>query len=163
MKPVEQLLAELGLGRYMVRRNAALALLEHGEAAVGPLLVLLEHGELHAQMEAARTLGKLGDPRAVDGLLHALASSEPRLAARAAQALGRLRAARAVYSLLTALDHVAGDVRYEAALALVRLRPPGVRAQLVARAAAETGLTSWGVPVAEALAQALAALPVGDT
>ncbi|GAC1554109.1 MAG: hypothetical protein NVS4B8_18180 [Herpetosiphon sp.] len=156
---IDQLLNALTYGDHVVRHRAALALLSLGDAAVGPLRNQLRTGSPREQVEAARTLGELGNPSAIDDLLHALSAEDGRVAARAAHALGRLTSARCVPALLKALDHPQGDVRYESALALGKLRLPEVRPQLETRLTTETGLTSWGIPVVEGLRRALERIP----
>lgn len=157
---LRSLLDALDHGSYRARRQAAGAFVALGHGAVDPLLRLLRSGPPRARMEAARTLGELGDQRAFSDLLTTAATDDPRVAARAVGALGRLHNPGAAYALLAALDHASGDVRYEAALALALLRVPGMRTHLETRLEVETGVTSWGMPVAEGFRQALEPLPV---
>lgn len=71
--------------------------------------------------EAAQTLGRLGDRRAVDPLITALKDEDPGARMWATEALGNLRDARAVEPLISALKDEASNVRLEAAKALGKL------------------------------------------
>lgn len=105
-----------------LQEAAADVLSRMGEPAIGPLIAELkdEYGEVREA--AARTLGGIDDPRAVEPLIAVLEAGDPDWQVRqaAAQALGQIGDPRAVEPLLAMLK--AGDsnwqVRQTAAAAL---------------------------------------------
>lgn len=92
--------------------------------AVEPLSRLVLDGSkpVKQRAEAARTLGRLADTRASDGLTRALSDRQPRVAAEAAIALGRMYDDRARASLRALVGTDEADVRARAAVSLGRLR-----------------------------------------
>jgi HEAT repeat protein len=101
-------------------------------------------------VEAIRVLGVIGEARALNQLIAALADSDPQIAARAARAIGKVGDVRAFHPLLTALHHPTPDVRYEACRSLVDLRLPDAIPALRELASTDTGRTAWGASVADA-------------
>ena len=72
-----------------VNRHAATALIEFGSAAVPPLIAVLQDPAEDAWRRywAAKTLGAIGDDRAMDALIRALQDDEPSVYEGAAEAL----------------------------------------------------------------------------
>ena len=128
------------LGRepdFFVRENVTWAVVRIGDAAVLPLIALLQQGDASSQFNAAHALSKLADARAVPALLLALDDASPALVQKAVYALGRIGDARvgsgareigssvnealekfgdiAVPGLLTALQQGTVNVRIEVA------------------------------------------------
>ena len=91
-------------------------------------------------MRAARALGRLGSPLAVDALLDAVADHEPTaLRVTAAQALGALGALRAVPVLADLVGDPAPWLAHTAAAALVASGPRGIAALRDVAGGAEAG------------------------
>jgi HEAT repeat protein len=91
-----------------VREDMTWALVRLGEAAVPPLIAILRAPHAAARHNAAHTLGKIGDVRAVDGLSAALRDSDEAVRLKSAFALGQIGDARAIPALLGLLG---GDLR----------------------------------------------------
>ncbi|MCL6540977.1 MAG: HEAT repeat domain-containing protein [Roseiflexus sp.] len=103
---------------YSVRREAARALGEIGDAAAVPgLLAAPRDAKWDVREAAAKALGQIGAP-AVPGLLAALGDADWRVRSAAAAALGEIGDAAAVPGLLAALGDADADVRRAAAEAL---------------------------------------------
>jgi len=81
---------------------------------------------------AAKSLGELGDPRAVQPLIAALRDESLLVRCTAAQALGWIGDPRAAGALITALDDSVIDVQEYAAEALVKIGSPAVDALIAA-------------------------------
>lgn len=90
-----------------VWRNVTEALGKLGEQAVDPLImILIDEGQQSsdARSGAARALGKIGDPRAVEPLIVALKDEAYMVRSGAASALGEISDPRAVDPLIEALS-----------------------------------------------------------
>lgn len=120
---------------------------------VPALLVALKKGRLDVRREAASSLGLIGDAKALDPLLEAVASTPDRpLRVRALIALGRLGGANAVKAVQQALRDGDPAVRWAAVVALEARKDPK-------QASALQPLLRDGEPfVAEAARTALALL-----
>jgi HEAT repeat protein len=92
-----------------------------GEAALEPLLIVLNEPRAKGRAHAAAALGLIGDDRAVLPLLRALRDRDPVLRSRAAVALGRLGDERAFDLLVEALHDPKPHVRRDALWALSEL------------------------------------------
>jgi HEAT repeat protein len=90
---IEVLAAALEDGEFYAGMSAAYVLGKAGEPALRPLIAMLGSSKQRARLHAARALGELGDPRAVEPLQVALTDSDPRVRRAARRALERLRAA----------------------------------------------------------------------
>jgi HEAT repeat protein len=97
---------------------AAKALVKIGKPAVPQLLPCLTDEDPWVRERAVWILGKLKDPRAIDGLIAALRDDDSDVRWLAALALGELKDRRAVEPLITALSDAYQNVRKEAAGAL---------------------------------------------
>jgi HEAT repeat protein len=118
---VPGLLAALGDADADVRRMAAAALGEIGDAAAVPgLLAALRDANWYVSKAAEAALGEIGDAAAVPGLLAALGDADWYVRKAAAAALGQI-GAPAVPGLLAALRDADADVRRTAAAALRRI------------------------------------------
>lgn len=62
---------------FFVREDIVWALVRIGDAVVHPLMALLDDAAPSVRHQAAHTLSKIGDPRAVTALLVALHDHEP--------------------------------------------------------------------------------------
>jgi len=93
-----------------------------GGPAVDPIIACLKHPHQGVPERAARMLGRIGDPRALDALMAMLKEREgTRPAAAAALALGKIGDARAVEPLVAALSDILSETRAEAAAALGKI------------------------------------------
>ena len=102
-KDIRQLLAELRDINKQKRRTAVMKLgMVGGDQALRALIstVSNECEDLIVRGRAALMLGKLGDPRAVDSLIHALHAPGYQTPLQAAQALGLIGDERAIEPLL---------------------------------------------------------------
>ena len=104
-------------------RDVAEALVGFGPLAVPALIVLLaDPTDPAARVWAARVLGRIGDPRAVDELIGRLQDRDDRLRMTAAEALGMLGDPRALQPIVRAiLRDPAPQVRAHAAGAVARI------------------------------------------
>jgi HEAT repeat protein len=133
-----------GLGKALhhedtdVRREAAQALGDIGEAAFGPLTEALKHEDPDVRLVAvdalgrlgeSGTLGRLGESGAVAVLVAALEDRDAGVRETAAEALHWVGAA-AVAPLAAALGHETRYVRWRAAVALGELGDPAAVAPL---------------------------------
>lgn len=137
------------------------ALVKIGKPAVLPLITALQHDKETVRQNAARALGEIGDPRAIEPLkrafksnlkwgrgwaqgvlerfgapavpffIESLESSSPHLRANAAMALGKIGDQRATLSLISALRDENWRVRSNAAFAFEVLKEPAAREPLL--------------------------------
>jgi len=93
---------------YYINRKMWDQCLNVGEPAVQPLLRVLgdETADEHSRAEAARVLGELGSPSAVDGLCTALNSYQRTVRLNAAAALGQLKQPAALDALIPLLPRL---------------------------------------------------------
>ncbi|MGC9444583.1 MAG: HEAT repeat domain-containing protein [Candidatus Methanospirareceae archaeon] len=117
-KRVEELIQALTDEHWDVRRGAAYALGNLGEAAVEPLVRALTDDQWDIRRKAAWALGNIGDPRAVAPLLHALKDDHADVREQVAWALGALRDFKALEPLIQALSDADSSVRRQAARSL---------------------------------------------
>lgn len=96
---------------FYVRENVTWALARMGNAAVSPLITILERGDTASRFHAAHTLSKLGDARAVPALLAALDASDSELVQKSVYALGALRDERALPALVARIGETSGAFR----------------------------------------------------
>lgn len=137
------------------------ALVKIGSPAVDPLIAALQHDKETVRSNAARALGEIGDPRAIEPLklafksnlkwgrggaqgalerfgapavpffIESLESSSPYLRANAAMALGKIGDQRAALRLISALRDENWRVRSNAAVAFQSLKDPAAREPLL--------------------------------
>ena len=132
---IESLIARLAAGDAPARKRALSALTGAAREAVEPLIGALNDASWEVRGGAAEALGEIGDPRAVEPLIAALAqpsrssphapdgdaAGEIRVLKAAAEALGKLGHPGAVEPLMTALAEGPSSVRRSAAAALGRI------------------------------------------
>jgi len=68
----EELVASLGAAETAARTNAARELQRYGAAAIEPLCAALQDKEIRVRLAAAKSLGEVGDERAIQPLVAAL-------------------------------------------------------------------------------------------
>ncbi len=107
-----------------------------GSPDVLPLVEALRHGGDAARRYAAGALGSIEEPRAIPGLIAALADDCPEVRAAAARGFWSFPQPDALDALVTALADPVAEVRRAAAFALGRLRAPEAAAPLEALLAA---------------------------
>lgn len=123
MPNIQALIANLDSTQLQTRLDARRQLIELSETAVEPLIALLRRGSGWGSAEAANALGKIGDPRACDPLIHTLnTGSMALLRQSAAEALGDLGDFRAMDALLAALQREVGLVQVWVVHSLGKLR-----------------------------------------
>jgi len=97
-------------------------------AAVGNVIDVLHHDHsVEVQARAARCLGRMGTPRAVDPLLSCLADGPVAIRAQAIWALGEIGAPRAIAALQTIVLTSSPQMGDLAARALRAMGPQGIR------------------------------------
>jgi HEAT repeat protein len=138
---------------WIERKRAAKRLEELGEPTVLPLLQALAHGTAGWGTESLiETLGRLGDPRAVEPLIVVLKWESPHARQEAAKALARIGDQRAIGPLINSFRVESGDTEditawLDAAEALTRIGEPAL-GPLVAALADE----HWLVRASSAIA-----------
>jgi RNA polymerase sigma-70 factor (ECF subfamily) len=122
-RQLQELLRDLGDADPRVRTRAARALEKAQDAGTSEALArALEDEAPVVRMIAARTLGNLGDPKAISVLTGVLTKdTDRRVQVEAVRALGRLRAARALPQMRTCLGSEHVDVRAWAAAAIAAI------------------------------------------
>lgn len=106
--------------------GATVALGVVGDARDVPLLVPILRGGGPAGLHAARALGQLGGPNAVQPLVDALGSDDPELRLRAAEALAEIGSPHAAPGLAAALDHDGHEFPRAVCRALLAIGPSGI-------------------------------------
>jgi HEAT repeat protein len=114
----------LGAADLETREAAGQILAEIGADALDQLIGALS-GEVSSRRQwAARILGEIEDPRAVEPLVWALDDELAGVRQTAARSLGVFADPRTAGALVSVLDDPSGDVRRSAALALTEMRDP---------------------------------------
>ncbi|MEO7588232.1 MAG: HEAT repeat domain-containing protein [Arachnia sp.] len=145
------LVARLGVeDDFRVRENLTWALVQHGEAAVPPVLALLGSHNPLERRQAAHVLSKIGDPAHVPHLLPVVADADPDVAIKAYRAAASTGSPDVVQPLVARLGD--GDAGQRDALsnAMQQLGDLGVDALV---AALQNGDPGVRLHAAEALAQ----------
>jgi HEAT repeat protein len=112
-----QALNDSSIGAY-----AAMALIEIGKPAVGPLIQALEENDYQVRWWAAKVLGHITDSSAVEPLIQALDDDDPGVRCSAAMSLGTIGDKMAVEPLIQALKDGDSCTRGNAASALGKFR-----------------------------------------
>jgi HEAT repeat protein len=141
---------------WVERKRAAKRLEELGEPAVLPLLQVLAHGTAGWGTELLiETLGRLGNPRAVEPLLAVLKWESPHARQEAAKALARIGDQRAIGPLIDAFRVESGDTEditawQDAAEALAQFGAPALGPLVAALLDDNGNVRAWS---ADALGQ----------
>jgi HEAT repeat protein len=107
--------------RYFVRQQAAIALGQIGDSAVGLLLEMASSSTPSTREAAIEALGVIGSTRALDRVIEALSDSNPNVRSAAVRALGESSSERAVPHLIALLRDEWSALRGPAAASLGRL------------------------------------------
>ncbi len=110
-----------GLKIPQMKFMASEAVADIGEAAVLPLIELLEASELGLVLEAVVLLGRLKDSRARRGLMAVIDSRQQLFQCHAIEALGKLGDPKSVGSLIRLLSDSNANVRMTATAALSKM------------------------------------------
>jgi len=105
---------------FYVREDITWALVRMGDAAVQPLIDLLQHPNPSARHHAAHVLGKIGDSRAVDALIDALQDTDVTVLSKTIFTLGQLGDVKAVPAIVQLLGHEHHEVQTTVTNALER-------------------------------------------
>ncbi len=160
VEPLVAALRDRGQG-VLERTYVTEALVAIGAPGVGPLMAAFGAGDRDTRKDAARTLGRIGDARAVEPLVAALRDRDQAIRRSATDALVKI-GTPAVDSLIAAFKDP--DVRKYAARALGRIGDPRALPPLsvglkdergAVRLAAAEGLVHIGAPAVEPLMAAL--------
>jgi HEAT repeat protein len=120
-RAVRPLIHALGDENELVCQAAVEALGRLGGAAMDLLVTALKDSDRKVREGVAKTLGKIGDIRAVRPLVNVLKDSDERVRQAASDALGKINDVRAVGCLITYLKDSDGNVRSGVAKALGRM------------------------------------------
>jgi len=131
---VEGIIRAASSDDHYIRLNAVSALGEVGDERASEALVAicLRDPYYPVRFEAAESLRKVNDKRAVDMLAGALHDEDPAIRLRAVEALGKLGDRRAVSALSAAMKDEDGAVRDEALASLGKIGDPRVMNMVVA-------------------------------
>jgi HEAT repeat protein len=121
-RAVEPLIANFQYDSDYLTGHTSDLLIQIGTPAVEPLIAALQDSRWEVRFAAARALGRIGDPRAVEPLIAALKEEDGR--SSAARAPGEIGDARAVEPLIFALKDEDIGVRSAAAKALDEIGIP---------------------------------------
>ncbi len=94
----------------LVREDITWALVRMGEAALAPLITLLDDPNPAVRHNATHVLGKIGDVRAVEVLIHVLQDTDITVLLKAAFALGQIGDVRAIPALMQLVGHEEHEV-----------------------------------------------------
>ncbi|MDD5018734.1 MAG: HEAT repeat domain-containing protein, partial [Eubacteriales bacterium] len=106
---------------HRIRYVAAEALIMIGDAAVKPLIAVLQNWESDVRKAAVYALGRISDTRAVEPLIAKLKDKRENVCKAAVEALGEIGDARAVEPLIAVQKHWYRDVRKAAKKALKKI------------------------------------------
>lgn len=95
----------------LVREDITWALVRLREGSFAPVLALLKDSSAAVRHNAAHVLGKMADPRAVDGLINALGDTDDAVVLKAAFALSQIRDESAIPALVRILGHKNTEVQ----------------------------------------------------
>ena len=123
-KDIRAYIEKLKSQEEYARLAAAQALVEIGAPAVVLLVHALKVDDFNSRWMAARALGEIKDPRAVEPLIIALKDGDYRVGEGAAEALGKIKDPRAVAPLIDALKDGKWSVPEKAAVALGEIADP---------------------------------------
>ncbi len=110
---------------------AATALGKLGEAALDPLITLLQKREAKIRYYVIGALGQIGSPAVIPTLLPMLQDKDRRVRGKTCEVLGRLGSAEVIPLLQPLLRDQEGWIRAAAALAIARLDPEQWAAMLL--------------------------------
>lgn len=96
----------------LVREDLTWAIVRVGEAAVQPLIQLLDDPSAAVRHSAAHVLGKIKDARAVDALIGALNDDDAAVVLKAAFSLGQIGDEKAVPALVELVGHEHREVQF---------------------------------------------------
>jgi HEAT repeat protein len=94
-----------------VREDITWALVRMKDAALQPLIALLDDANPHTRHEATHVLTKIGGQAVIDPLLHALHDTDPTVISKAAFGLGQIGDERALPALLRLVGHGNRDLQ----------------------------------------------------
>lgn len=89
----------------LIREDLTWAIVRFGDAAIQPLIDLMQDKNPAIRHHAAHVLGKIRAPRAVDALIHALDDVDVTVVLKAAFSLGQIGDERAVPALVGLVGH----------------------------------------------------------
>ncbi len=107
------------------------------------LMGFLDDEDENVRCNVVETLGKLRDPRCVDGLIRKLSDESRFVRWRAAEALGMIKDRRALKPLINALEDECEFVRWKAAEALGELKDPEAIEPLMRAMEDESEYVRW--------------------
>jgi HEAT repeat protein len=94
-----------------VREDITWALVRVKDAALQPLIHLLDDANPSTRHLATHVLGKIGGPQVVDPLIHALHDTEPAVISKAAFGLAQIGDERAIPTLVSLVGHENSEVQ----------------------------------------------------
>jgi len=119
---IEELILSCGEGNGLAQQEARISLEKIGEAAVEPLIQALLHSDNSViRWRAAEALGNIGDTRAINPLIQALADKDTSVQWRAIEALADI-GEPAIEFLCHAIEDEDVEIRWGATRALKDIR-----------------------------------------
>ncbi len=109
-----------------VREDITWALVKFQDVAIDPLIELLKNGMFEQRHHAAHTLGKIGNPRALNALLNALDDPEHLVLSKAIFVLSQVGDARAVPALIKLIGRPEADLQTTVNFALKRFEAESI-------------------------------------
>jgi len=153
-RAVELLINALGADQQRVRRQAETALVAIGSEAVDPLLSALSSPtSASRRQQAARILGQVKDPRAVEPLVSALSDTDSDVRIEARDALVEIGAPAVEPLMRTLRSPGAQAPRHGAALALGKIKDPRAIAPLIEALKGSAPTAPYETEYARALGQ----------
>ncbi|MEQ8221265.1 MAG: HEAT repeat domain-containing protein [Candidatus Eremiobacterota bacterium] len=125
-RAIEPLVVMLGSNDELTGVYATQALWRIGEPAVLPLVSSLSSEDYQIKLNAVKTLGRIGDNRAVDGLIKLCSDENEKIRAYAVNSLGYIKDKRALDTMFKALVSDNEFVGRYAVEALIYLGKPSV-------------------------------------
>jgi HEAT repeat protein len=129
-KAVEGLITLFNDNMMEVQAEAVQAMASMGKGVIPPLLTCLKDKRWRVREQAAKTLGELRDPQAVQGLMLVCRDRDGAVKSAAAEALGKIGDAHAVPTLIKLFKDTSKIVRETAGTALMYIGEKSVDALL---------------------------------
>lgn len=123
---LENALTQLRDPDWNIRHTAARDLIEIGQPAVEPLILLLEEEDSFLRAQAAVCLGRIADPSAIAPLIECFSDSYSAVREEAVRAVGFI-GAEAVEPLMDKINHKVSYVRKCAIQALAAIQDASAR------------------------------------
>ena len=129
-KAIDGLITLFNDNMMEVQNEAVKAMASMGTAVIPRLIPCLKDEQWRVREQAAKSLGEIKDPQAVEGLIVACRDRDGAVKSAAAEALGNIGDPRAIPALIKLFKDTSKIVRETAGTALVHIGAPSVDALL---------------------------------